>query len=766
MKRCQFLLFGLLLATPALGERGIRPQRAGLNTPMGEYHLLVIGIDDYVHWPKLKCAVRDAKAVRDVLVGEYGFDGSRVTEFYNTGATERNIKGAIRKLGQELTKEDSLLIYYAGHGQLDSFTKEGAWIPVEGDRENDSNWIRCGLIKSYLRHLPARHVLLVSDSCFAGDFFRGSRGAPPEITDAYVREAFKKSSRQAITSGGLEPVADAGFDNHSVFAHFLLKELRENRSPFLLPSDLHDRIKGGVAENANQTPILGTLQDTGGEVGGEFVLFRKGTGGTMEALLKRKAERLEQLQAMEAEARKAEEEARKLEAEKQEALDVLDTKISALEARVEAGDARGGTLKELLVLARQQEQQTKALLELKRKKAAEEAARRAEVARLKKTEEEKRKETFEEDYADYRDIASNRYVKPEIKQKAWEAICTAWRVEECDDQRGAQGTQKGPPRALRWNTKLDRPELVSYGALLVWSKEAGKVRLGKDPWSELNAEENLCWVSLPVGSYLVEAEIGGRHWSRLVAVLEDRTTELGIGSAPPLGEVCSIDLGGGVKLEMVLVPKGSFLMGSPSSEWFRDDDETQHSVMLTRDFWIGKYEVTQRQWQQVMGSNPSHFIEPGLDAPMEQVSWNDCQEFIKLINAKVQGGGFRLPTEAEWEYASRAGTTVRCSGYRMHLGWFESNSHGSTHTVGMKEPNPWDLYDMHGNVYEWCGDWYGSYPSGSVADPVGPRSGSDRVFRGGSWAFPENRGRRAERLATSPSNRRHDLGFRLVRTAQ
>jgi len=763
MKRWQSLLFSTLLACAAFAERGIQPQRrGGLDTPMGNYYLLVIGIDEYLHWHKLKCAVRDAKAVRDVLIREYGFDASRVSEFYNAAATERNIKGAIRELGQQLTSEDSLLIYYAGHGQLDSFTKEGAWIPVEGDRENDSNWIRCGLIKNYLRHLPARHVLLISDSCFAGDFFRGSRGAPPEISNAYVREAFKKSSRQAITSGGLEPVVDAGFDGHSVFAHFLLKELRENQSPFLLPSDLHNRIKGGVAENASQTPVLGTLQGTGGEVGGEFVLFRTGAGGSMDALLERKSERLRELEAMEAEARKADAAARALEAEKQAELDALDAKIRALEAKVDIGDAGGGTLKELVALARQQEQQANALEELKRNKAAEEAVRQVEIARLKQAERTKRKAAFEADYADYEEILENKHVKLAIKQRAWEALCSKWRVDQ--GRHKAHGSEAG---ALRWNTELDRPEVVEFGALLVRSEKAGTIRLADGAWSLLKPEENMCWTDLPVGEHVVEADIDDSTWRRVVTVRAELTTEVFLGSEPQIGDEQVVELGDGVKLEMVWVPPGTFTMGSPPSESGRDRDETEHQVTLSSGFWLGKYEVTRRQWECVMGSNKGcNFPKAGSDGPVEAVSWDDCQEFVKELNGRISGYEFRLPTEAEWQYACRAGTTGPYAGSLDNMAWYRSNSDRTTHEVGTKQPNAWGLYDMHGNLWEWCADWYGAYPSGRVTDPAGPRRGSHRVFCGGSWIDDAKYCRSAQRRRDLPDYRRYHLGFRLVRDAQ
>jgi formylglycine-generating enzyme required for sulfatase activity len=224
--------------------------------------------------------------------------------------------------------------------------------------------------------------------------------------------------------------------------------------------------------------------------------------------------------------------------------------------------------------------------------------------------------------------------------------------------------------------------------------------------------------------------------------------------------------GGGPSAIMtfVKIPAGTFMMGSPDSEPGRNLDEgPQHQVTISKAFELQTTEVTQSQWQAVMGSNPSYFKGP--DLPVEQVSWDDAQAFIAKLNAKNDGYRYRLPTEAEWEYAARAGTTGPYAGDLGAMAWYAPNSGGTTHPVGTKTPNAWGLYDMHGNVMEWVQDWYDGYSSSAVTDPVGPSSGSARVLRGGGWAYESQNCRSADRDSSSPDYRGGPLGLRLLRTS-
>jgi formylglycine-generating enzyme required for sulfatase activity len=207
---------------------------------------------------------------------------------------------------------------------------------------------------------------------------------------------------------------------------------------------------------------------------------------------------------------------------------------------------------------------------------------------------------------------------------------------------------------------------------------------------------------------------------------------------------------------MLLCPPGDFMMGSPVSEVDRFDDETQHRRTIGKANYLGETEVTQEQWQRVMGANPSHF--EGASNPVEQVSWDDCQRFCKVV-------GLRLPSEAEWEYACRAGTTGAHTGSLEDMAWYSVNSGGGTHAVATKKANPWGLFDMLGNVSEWCEDGYGDYPAGAAtqASARAAESGA-RILRGGCWWEDDEFGcRAAGRIGFDPSGTFDNIGFRVAR---
>jgi formylglycine-generating enzyme required for sulfatase activity len=223
-------------------------------------------------------------------------------------------------------------------------------------------------------------------------------------------------------------------------------------------------------------------------------------------------------------------------------------------------------------------------------------------------------------------------------------------------------------------------------------------------------------------------------------------------------------------MEFVLIPSGSFMMGADKDlENAKGDALPQRQVSVSRPFYLGKFEVTQQEWVAVMGENPANF--QGMDNPVETVSWGDVQIFIQRLNQMEKHSRYRLPTEAEWEYAARAGSkgAYYFGDDESQLGWhawYEGNSGNSTHPVGEKRPNAWGLYDILGNVIEWVSDWYGAgyYGSGPPTDPQGPTSGAVRVIRGCGWSFSASLCQSANRDAESAVHRDNSIGFRLALT--
>jgi formylglycine-generating enzyme required for sulfatase activity len=223
---------------------------------------------------------------------------------------------------------------------------------------------------------------------------------------------------------------------------------------------------------------------------------------------------------------------------------------------------------------------------------------------------------------------------------------------------------------------------------------------------------------------------------------------------------------GEVKQSLRWMPPGTFWMGSSADDPERlQNEEPQHQVYLSEGFWLFDTPCTQRLWEAVMGENPSYF--KGINRPVENVSWKNCQVFISKVNEQIPGLHLRLPTEAEWEYACRAGTQEpRYDSGLDSIAWYELNSNAETHAVGQKRANTWGLYDMLGNVDEWVQDWYGNYTADSATDPIGPTTGASRVIRGGYWGGPAQVVRAADRYWIAAGDRRRSVGFRCLSSAR
>jgi hypothetical protein len=236
----------------------------------GQYRALIIGINEYQGPPKLKTAVADATGIRDVLVERYGFKTENIKLLLNAEATRSRIEGALFRLAREAGPQDSVMVYYAGHGQYSDDNQLAWWVPVDGSLEEPGSWILDAAIRNYIAAMRARHVYIIADSCFSGNLFAQNRGILPPVTDKYYAKLYSKRSRWGFTSGSTEPVADQGREGHSVFAYHLIKFLKENDEPYLIPSRIADQVIPLVARNAEQMPRSQPLQGANDE-GGQFI---------------------------------------------------------------------------------------------------------------------------------------------------------------------------------------------------------------------------------------------------------------------------------------------------------------------------------------------------------------------------------------------------------------------------------------------------------------------------------------------------------------
>ncbi len=322
-----FLIFALL-HTPCWAEdlssvqsttRGVtvisqNPQK--IIPISGEYWALIIAIDKYKNLPPLHSAKKDARALKDVLHERYGFSDSRIKMLVDEEATRSNIEGALIKMGQKTKPDDSVLIYFAGHGEYNEDSTLGWWVPVDADPENQGTYILDAAVRNYVRSMRAQHVYLVADSCFSGNLFASNRSLAP-INDQFYSKLQAKRSRWGLTSGNLEPVSDNGLNGHSVFAYYFIKFLKENTSLYVVPSEIANHVIPLVANNSAQLPRSQPLQGANHE-GGQLV-FR-----LTEALVNA----LEENRRLEMEASKKDEEQQQQEARIRKRLQDLEAELA------------------------------------------------------------------------------------------------------------------------------------------------------------------------------------------------------------------------------------------------------------------------------------------------------------------------------------------------------------------------------------------------------------------------------------------------------
>ena len=670
---------------------------------LGAYRALIIGINDYKdpNIPDLKTPVNDAQAMGKLLHERYGF---QVELLLDRKATKEAIFRALRSLTSTTTADESVLIYYAGHGDLDRLTNEGWWIPSDAKGGDPVTYLDNVLVQTYIRSMKARHVLLISDSCYSGTLFGQSRAMPPVVGDKYYLDLYNEKSRWGMTSGNRTPVSDQGSGGHSIFAYQLLKELRNNEKPYITTQEIYTIIAPIISNNSEQTPICRPIRNAGDQ-GGEFVFVASSGAAVEKPSLKPSKSYLS-----------------------------VQSNVPGAKVIVD-GRYVGST-----------------------------SLSKAEV-----------------DPGNHQLLVEMEGYEPYTKNIRFEA-----------------------GRSMDLYVILDPKAPLKSRLYVNTQPDNANVRI-------LNIDSAFYQgMALDAGNYHVEVSADGHKTQKMwvsLAVGEDKTIDIHLESVAGQGQKIINSLG----MAFVYIKPGTFMMGSPSDEFGRFNNETQHRVTLTKGYYMQTTEVTVGQWRAFArdtgykseaetgggayiwtGSKwkmkkGKYWDNPGFpqidNQPVTCVSWNDAIAFIKWLCLK-EGNTYRLPTEAEWEFAARAGTkTARYWGddesmackyanvadrtaKREFPKWKTYNCYDGyvfTAPVGNFKPNSFKLYDMLGNVWEWCQDWYGDYPSGSVTDPIGPSSGSHRVLRGCSWTIRSKGCRSAGRGKSEPDHRYPGAGFRLLR---
>lgn len=667
MKKATLLL--LLLAAVFSNSSTLKPSKAwnASEIPValrpGKDYALFFAVNDYDYWEDLANPISEVEAIAKDLKDLYGFE----TEIVRN-PDRKTILDKIEVYRQKTYAQDAqLLIFFSGHGEFNEATKQGYFVPKNGQK-NDTygdSYIEYEGLKRRISSLPCEHILLALDACYSGTAdesiaMRGDPGKRPGANADAERERYISTSLQYKTRLMLTSGAKVRTPDKSQFVEKFLEALRSQGGS--------DRLVNmpellGYLITASPKPVSSTFGDHA--PGGEF-LFVQGIYSGTDDLVKKSKEAAQGEQDLAA-------------------------------WRTAKSSNTGEAYRNYLSRFPSGEFRTQAEEAISAINAHEAAWQKAQSANTI--------EAYRE-YLDKFPGGANRTTATEAIRKH-EADLAIRR----DD--------------LAWDVAVEKNTADAY--------------------KKYQADYS-----------------NGRHYTEATAKIK------------ALEQSKSGDTEDG----LVFVKGGTFTIGCTSEQGSNcdGDEKPTHQVTLS-DFYIGKYEVTQAEWRKVMGSDPPSLYNKGCDqCPVEGASWDDIQEFLKKLNAQT-GKQYRLPTEAEWEYAARGGSLSR--GYKYagsnsidDVAWYSSNAktantfgaEKTTRPVGQKKANELGLFDMSGNVYEWCSDWYGDYSSSAQTNPAGPSAGSYRVIRGGSWYYDPQYCRVANRNDYTPDYRYYSVGFRLART--
>ncbi len=710
-----FALAGMSIAL----ERGIKVERikdlSHESGNLGEYKALIIGISDYKgpKIPDLETPINDATAIAKVLKEKYGF---KVRLLLDREATKEAIYKGLRNLAASTRPNDSVLIYFAGHGDLDRTYNDGWWIPVDAIGGNPVTYLDNIQVQKAMRSMKARHVLLISDSCYSGTLFGKARSLPRVIDDKYYLSLYNEKSRWGMTSGNKTPVSDQGTGGHSVFAYQLIKELEKNDKPFLSTQEIYTRIAPVIANNSEQTPLCRPIVSTGDQ-GGEFVFVASVKNEPPKTIPNVHQSTIDKETVFWQSIEDSEDSA------------LFEVYIERFPNGFFAPIAKRKieALKQKKVIASIPVESSKSKL------FVEVEPRNAGVKIL----------NIKPKFYQGIELRPGRY-HVEVsagKYKTWEE----WVDLSAGEERRIQVTLNPIPEPVR-ASKLAAPS-------------AG------DTWKDPITSMEFVWV--PGGCFMMGQTESEKQY--LIRRGGEKTYDKLYKHELPRHRVC-VD---GFWMGRYEVTRGQFRYFVRETG-YRTDAEKKGKAQVFNKKTDGKWkELPGYDWKNVgYSQNDSH--------PVAGISWNDAKAFADWISRKT-GRKIQLPTEAQWEYAAWGGVdAMRFWGSddsdacryanaadkgHWRGGTFPcDDGYKFTAPAGNYRPNHFGLYDMLGNVWEWCADWHGDdyYSRSPKNNPQGPSRGRQRVLRGGGWGSAPELVRAANRLGSDLDLRSTLVGFRLV----
>ena len=679
-------------------------------------HLLLVAIDQYEHCNKLHTAVSDAKAFRDTLLENYDFDMERVYELYDKEATLPNMHKQLQSLLNKLTDDDSLIVYYAGHGDYDQARDLGYWVPVEAHPENPWEFFSNDDLSRYFQNLKTHHLLVFSDSCFSGSLFSGTRET------SYNDRKDSIPSRWAFCSGMNEVVVDDS-GGMSPFAKHLIHELKYSEGDMRIAS-LIDRVSIEVAEDAAQTPSGGPVR-TWGDSQGQFI-FRPKKNEPKDWKFAQENPTVEVLDKFLAKYPEGQyrDEAQRLKSSVED--DLAWEKAQSINTAYSYDDYLDSFPE-----GRHVDEAYELMDEVTVEKAWEKARKLNTITAYRH---------FEANFPSSKYADEARSMRQALKENQHKGKGENNPPKREEPKKQATANKQKPAESLK-------PQQAAPEA----EKEKGN--------------KKIIWIAIPL--ILVAIGIG--------VVAKCSFSETSNRNSEPGGFIDNI---GGVALTMKKVEGGSFTMGcTPDQTPCKENERPAHKVILDT-YYMAETEVTQELYETIVGNNPSRFNNC-KQCPVENVSWHDAKVFIKKLNEKSEYT-YRLPTEAEWEYAARGGVRAIRTKYAGsnnidEVAWYGNAKANRTYPVGRKRPNELGLYDMSGNALEWCQDlYYRAYYSrepvrnpqgasradlGDSAEPVKEQ----RIIRGGSWDYAPSASRISNRGGVAPDPPDNgNIGFRLA----